>query len=78
MLPLYSFICSIPSLVKKCMNYDGVGMFFYKKEQHVYRNKLIIVYYYSLKYTMKCTGGQIKAFCFCTTSDAKSTKGGEH
>ena len=26
---------------------------------------------------MKCTGGQIKAFCFCTTSDAKSTKGGE-
>ena len=28
---------------------------------------------------MKCIGGQIKAFSFlfCTTCDAKSTKGGE-
>ena len=62
------------------------------KKKHVYRNKkLSSLYYYSdvitetnklfkLRDFTKCIKGPINdfSFLFCTITDAKSTKGGEH
>ena len=46
----------------------------------LYKQIKILIYTDLLNFTTKCSGCQMKAFSllfFCTTSDTKSTKGGE-
>ena len=46
----------------------------------VIQTKKFFIFRDLLNITMKCIGGQIKAFSFffCTANDAKNIKGGEH
>ena len=65
-------------LLKKQCVYRNTKYCLFLCEVIIQTNKLFI-FRGLLNFTTECIGGQIKAFScvFCTTSDAKSTKGRE-